>query len=433
MTLPPHFAYRDGALYIEDVSLVTIAERHGTPAYVYSKAALLGAYARYADAAASRADRGGALVCYAVKANSNLAVLQVFARAGAGFDIVSGGELQRVVAAGGDPKRVIFSGVGKTRDELRVALDAGIGCFNVESIAEARQLSAVAASMDRRAPVSLRINPDVDARTHPYIATGLKESKFGIAYADALEHYTTVAALPGLEVVGIDCHIGSQLQDEAPILDALDKLIALVDRLAEIGIALTHLDLGGGIGIDYGDDDAATSIDIASFLGRVFARVDRWRDTAHGGRPIRLLFEPGRSLVGNAGVLLTRTLVLKPGETRNFAIVDAAMNDLLRPTLYDAWHAVVPLAERSPEARRLWEIVGPVCESGDWLAHERSLALAEGDLLAFLSAGAYAMAMASNYNTRPRGCELLVDGENVHVVRDRETVQVLLSGEWLLP
>ncbi len=423
MTLPPAFSRRDGQLFIEDVPLVAVADRFGTPTYVYSTAAVLAAYRSYADVIGDRAS-----ICYAVKANSNLAILDLLARAGAGFDIVSGGELARVLAAGADASRVVFSGVGKTRDEMRRALEVGIRCFNVESISEARQLAGVAEGAGTRAPVSLRINPDVDARTHPYIATGLKESKFGIAYADAFAAYRAVAGMPSLEVVGVDCHIGSQMLDDAPLIEALDKLLALIDRLAEDGIALRHLDLGGGIGIRYGNEPAGDEIDIGGYLRRVLARVDEWQRSR--STPLGLLFEPGRSVVGNAGVLLTRTLVLKPGETRNFAIVDAAMNDLMRPALYDAWHDVVPVIERADDVMQ-WEVVGPVCESGDWLAHRRDLALAEGDLLAFLSAGAYAMAMASNYNTRPRGAEVLVDGATMRLVRERESVEALFAGESL--
>jgi diaminopimelate decarboxylase len=431
MTLPPRFAFRDGQLYIEDVPLAAIAERFGTPVYVYSKAALLDAYAAYADALRARIDEDRAMVCYAIKANSNLAVLDLFARAGAGFDIVSGGELERVLAAGGDPRRVVFSGVGKTRAELRRALDVGIACFNVESISEARQLDEVARAAGKQAPVSLRINPDVDARTHPYIATGLKESKFGIAHAEAMGAYREVAALPSLEIVGVDCHIGSQLLDDGPLMEALEKLLALVDRLDANGIAIRHVDLGGGIGISYQATDRA--IDIGDYLGRVLARIDRWELTRPGRTPIKLLFEPGRSLVGNAGVLLTRVLVLKPGETKNFAVVDAAMNDLMRPAMYDAWHAFVPVIEPSRPPEATWEIVGPICESGDWLAHERLLALTEGDLLACLSAGAYGMAMASNYNTRPRAAEVLVDGDQVHLIRERESTAALFAGEHPAP
>lgn len=441
MTLPPHFAYRGGELYIEDVSVASIAERFGTPTYVYSRAALLASFDRYAAALRGRDACGGTMVCYAVKANSNIAILDLFARAGAGFDIVSGGELERVLAARGVAEKIIFSGVGKSRPEMRQALEAGIGCFNVESISEARQLNEVAIAIGRRAPVSLRVNPDVDARTHPYIATGLKESKFGIAYADAIPTYQEVARMAGLSIIGVDCHIGSQMLDEAPLLDALEKLIRLVDSLESAGIAIQHLDLGGGIGIDYGIDDGSdcgndasgVSIDVGAHLARVCRRVDRWRAETHAGRPIKLLFEPGRSLVGNAGALVTRTLVLKPGAARNFAVVDAAMNDLLRPALYDAWHAVVPVVETSAETAVTWDLVGPICESGDWLAHSRSLALREGDLLACLSTGAYGMAMSSNYNSRPRAPEILVDGSASHLIRQRETVQQLFAGEHLAP
>ncbi len=432
MILPPQFSRRAGQLYLEDVPLAAVAARHGTPTFVYSKAAMLAAYRRYADPLADRLAGNGARVCYAVKANANLAVLQIFAEAGAGFDIVSGGELERVLAAGGDPARVIFSGVGKSRAEMRRALDVGIGCFNVESTSEAAQLAEVARSAGRRAPVSLRINPDVDARTHPYIATGLKESKFGIAYDEALAAYRRVAAMADLEIVGVDCHIGSQLLDEAPLMDALDKLLALIDALAADGIAIAHLDLGGGVGIRYGNEPAGEEIDVGAYLRRVTARIDGWQAGRGDARPPKLLFEPGRSLVGNGGALLTTTLVLKPGATKNFAVVDAAMNDLLRPTLYDAWHAVVPVVAQSSADPRTWDIVGPVCESGDWLARERELAIAEGDVLAILSCGAYGMAMASNYNSRPRAAEILVDGADQHVVRERETVASLFERERLV-
>jgi diaminopimelate decarboxylase len=427
--LPPQVSYRDGRLFLEDVPLARIAADFGTPTYVYSRAALEAAYRRYRQPLALWLAEGRALICYAVKANSNLAVLDCFARAGAGFDIVSGGELARVLAAGGAPDRIVFSGVGKRPDEMRDALAAGIRCFNVESRSEARQLAHVAADMGRRAPVSLRINPDVDARTHPYIATGLKESKFGIAYDDALAAYREVASLDALDVVGVDCHIGSQLLDEAPLLAALDKLLDLVDRLTADGIAIRHIDIGGGVGILYGDE-ATPGIDVGTYLAAVVARLERWqRDRA--AAPVELLVEPGRSLVGNAGVLLMQTLVLKTGETKNFAIVDAAMNDLMRPALYDAYHAFVPVDTTQDRAPMTWDIVGPVCESGDWLAHARDLGLAEGDLLVALSAGAYGMAMASNYNTRPRGAEVMVDGEAIHLVRERESVAGLFAGERL--
>ncbi len=431
--LPPQFAYRDGQLFIEDVPAAAIAERFGTPAYVYSRTALLDAYAAYAAPLGERDRRGGSMICYAVKANSNLAILDLFAKAGAGFDIVSGGELERVLTVGGRPERVIFSGVGKSAAEMRRALEVGIGCFNVESLSEARQLADVARLSGRRAPVSLRVNPDVDARTHPYIATGLAESKFGVAYGEAIDAYRAMAAMPELSIVGVDCHIGSQLLAAEPLLDSLDKLIPLVDALDDAGIDISHLDLGGGIGIRYGDEGSGESIDVADYLHRVFARVDGWREARHGGKPIRLLFEPGRSLVGNAGALLTRTLVLKPGATKNFAIVDAAMNDLLRPALYEAWHRVVPVRRSSDLPAMSWDLVGPVCESGDWLARARLLSLAEGDLLALLSAGAYGMAMASNYNSRPRAAEIIVDGADLHLVRRRERVEDLYAAESVLP
>jgi diaminopimelate decarboxylase len=430
MNLPPQLSYRSGRLFFEDVPLARIADDFDTPTYVYSRAALEAAYARYAAPLAERLADGRALICYAVKANSNLAVLQCFARAGAGFDIVSGGELARVIAAGGDPRRIVFSGVGKRPDEMRDALAAGIRCFNVESRSEARQLATVATALGKRAPVSLRINPDVDAKTHPYIATGLKESKFGIAYADALDAYREVAALPALDVVGVDCHIGSQLLDEAPLLEALDKLLDLVDRLAADGIAIRHIDIGGGVGILYGDE-STPGIDVEAYLALVIERLERWQ-SGRDAAPVELLVEPGRSLVGNAGVLLTRTLVLKKGETKNFAIVDAAMNDLMRPALYDAYHAFVPIDTTGARETVTWDIVGPVCESGDWLAHARELALAEGDTIAALSAGAYGMAMASNYNTRPRAAEVMIDGADVHLIREREAVASLFSNERLI-
>jgi diaminopimelate decarboxylase len=432
MNLPPQFSYRDGQLFIEDVSLASVGERFGTPVYIYSKAALVNAYAAYADALRPQLASDMAMICYAVKANSNLAILSVFAKGGSGFDIVSGGELERVLAAGGDPQRVIFSGVGKTRDEMRYALEVGIGCFNIESLSEGHQLAAVANETGKSAPVSLRINPDVDARTHPYIATGLKESKFGIAYSDALDAYRAIAAMPSLRIIGVDCHIGSQLLDDEPLMDALEKLLDLVDRLAEENIAIEHVDLGGGIGIRYGNEDTNASIDVASYIGRVVERIDNWQGSRNGRPPVKLLFEPGRSLVGNAGALLMRTLVLKPGAAKNFAIVDAAMNDLLRPALYDAWHEFAPVDRTSAQLPKVWDIVGPVCESGDWLARERSIALSEGDLLACLSTGAYGIAMASNYNSRPRAAEVLIDGSTMHLIRDRESIASLFAGEHLV-
>jgi diaminopimelate decarboxylase len=407
------FPRRNARLHCEATPLEAIAQAHGTPCYVYSRAALSQAFLAYADAFAGHDH----LICYAVKANPNLAILSLFARLGAGFDIVSGGELARVLAAGGDPGKVVFSGVGKTRAEMGAALEAGIHCFNVESESELLHLDAVAGQLGRRAPVSFRVNPDVDAKTHPYIATGLKTNKFGVAYAEAPRLYALAAELPHLDVVGVDCHIGSQLTETAPFAEALDKVLVLIDRLQGQGIQLRHLDLGGGLGVRYRDETPPALADYAAVL------LDRLR-----GRPLKLILEPGRSLVANAGLLLTRVEYLKHGEAKDFAIVDAAMNDLMRPALYDAWHQVEPVAARSTEARR-YEIVGPVCESGDFLAHDRSLALQEGDLLALFSAGAYGMSMSSNYNSRPRAAEVLVDGEQVHLVRARETLASLFENE----
>lgn len=417
----PHLAWGPAGLSLDGQALDALATEHGTPLYVYSRPAMRAALAPYQRALAGRAH----LVCYAMKANSNLAVLQTFAQAGCGFDIVSGGELARVRAAGGDPAKVVFSGLGKTRAEMAQALDAGIKCFNVESEAELDVLSAVAAASGRRAPVSLRVNPDVDARTHPYISTGLKGNKFGIAHTRALAAYRHAASLPGLQVVGIDCHIGSQITEIAPYLDALDRVLDLVEAIEAAGIPLHHLDLGGGLGITYTDEQppGADAL-IAALLAKLDAR-------GHGGR--ELLFEPGRSLVGNAGVLLTEVLYLKPGEGKNFCVVDAAMNDLMRPALYEAVMGIVPLrprADGTPELR--CDVVGPVCESGDWLGRDRSLAVQAGDRLAVLSAGAYGMAMASNYNSRGRPAELLLldDGRAVQV-RAREPVESLCALERL--
>ena len=413
------FGYRDGVLCAEDVPLPQIAAAYGSPCYVYSRAALEAAYAGYVRALAGR----DALICYAVKANSNLAILNLFARLGAGFDIVSGGELARVLAAGGDAAKVVFSGVGKSPDEMRAALAAGILCFNVESASELAKLNDVAGSMGRRAPVSLRVNPDVDPKTHPYIATGLRNTKFGIPFEEALPLYRRARDLPHIDIHGIDCHIGSQLLDPAPAAEAASRLLGLVDALAAEGVALSHIDVGGGMGIRYRDEAApAAGAYLAPLLGVL------------AGRRERLLFEPGRSLVGNAGLLLTRVVVLKHGAERNFAVVDAAMNDLARPALYEAWHDIVTV-KVSPggTAAKPYEVVGPVCESGDFLGHDRQLALDEGDLLAILSAGAYGMAMSSNYNSRPRAAEVIVDGSRVHLVRERERIEQLFAGERVLP
>jgi diaminopimelate decarboxylase len=408
-----------GEARIEAVSLDAIAAHYGTPCYVYSRAALTAAYERYRAALTDR----HALVCYAVKANSNLAILNVFARLGAGFDIVSGGELARVIAAGGDPGKVVFSGVGKSRAEMRAALEAGILCFNVESAAELDTLNEVAGNLGRRAPISLRVNPDVDPKTHPYISTGLKTAKFGVAFDEALTLYRRAAQLPHLDIRGIDCHIGSQLLDPAPAAEAAAKILGLVDALAAEGICLHHIDVGGGMGIRYQDESVPTT---ATYLAPLLKVLE--------GRTEQLLFEPGRSLVGNAGLLLTRVELLKHGEKKNFAVVDAAMNDLARPALYDAYHEIVKVgAGGTATETRHYEIVGPICESGDFLGHDRVLNLAPGDLLAILSAGAYGMAMASNYNTRPRAAEVMVDGAAMHLIRRRETVAELFASETLLP
>jgi diaminopimelate decarboxylase len=414
------FHYVDDVLHAEGVSAVSLAEQFGTPLYVYSRAALTSAYEAYARACVGRR----AAIHVAVKANSNLAVLNVFARLGAGFDIVSGGELARVLAAGGDAANVVFSGVGKSVGEIREALAAGVKCFNVESIPELDRLDAVAGELGMKAPVSLRVNPDVDPKTHPYISTGLKANKFGVAFDDAVATYRRAAAMPNLEVVGIDCHIGSQITEIAPYLDALDKLLELVAAIEADGIAIRHIDVGGGLGIRYDDETPPdTTVFVRTLLDRIDAR-------GHGHREV--FFEPGRSVTGNAGVLLTRVEFLKSGAEKNFAIVDAAMNDLARPAMYQAFHAIEPVVRRS-DAPCVYDVVGPVCESGDWLGRDRPLAVAPGDLLAIRSAGAYGFVMSSNYNTRPRAAEVMVDAGNAYVVRARETVQALFSAETVLP
>jgi diaminopimelate decarboxylase len=414
------FHYVDGVLHAEGVSAVSLAEQFGTPLYVYSRAALTSAYEAYARACVGRR----AAIHVAVKANSNLAVLNVFARLGAGFDIVSGGELARVLAAGGDAANVVFSGVGKSVGEIREALAAGVKCFNVESIPELDRLDAVAGELGMKAPVSLRVNPDVDPKTHPYISTGLKANKFGVAFDDAVATYRRAAAMPNLEVIGIDCHIGSQITEIAPYLDALDKLLELVEPIEADGIAIRHIDVGGGLGIRYDDETPPdTTVFVRTLLDRIDAR-------GHGHREV--FFEPGRSVTGNAGVLLTRVEFLKSGAEKNFAIVDAAMNDLARPAMYQAFHAIEPVVLRS-DAPCVYDVVGPVCESGDWLGRDRALAVAPGDLLAIRSAGAYGFVMSSNYNTRPRAAEVMVDAGNAYLVRARETVQALFSSETVLP
>jgi diaminopimelate decarboxylase len=411
------FSYQGGTLCAENVPLVEIAKQYGTPAFVYSRAAIERGYREFSEACAGR----DALICYSVKANSNLAVLNLLARLGSGFDIVSGGELARVLAAGGRADRIVFSGVGKSEAELRAALDAGVLCFNVESEGELDRLASLASAAGKTAAVSLRVNPDVDPRTHPYIATGLRESKFGIAYDAAMPLYRKAAMLPGIRVTGIDVHIGSQITDIGPFVAALEKVLEFVDALQATGVRLDHLDLGGGLGIRYRDENPPA---LKDYLGSLFGRL--------GERKLRMLFEPGRSLVGNTGLLLTRVEYLKHGATKNFAVVDAAMNDLIRPALYDAWHEVLPVIRREGPAQR-YDIVGPVCESADFLAKERSLAVAAGDLLAIMSAGAYGMAMSSNYNSRPRPPEIMVDGAKPWLVRERERTESLFASERLLP
>lgn len=406
----PHIDYRDGQLMVEDVSAAQLAREHGTPLFVYSKAVMLDALAAYQRGFAGR----DALICYAMKANSTLAVLRTFVEAGCGLDIVSGGELERALRAGANPAKVIFSGVGKTRAEMRRALEAGIGCFNVESLPELDVLSEVAHEMGLRAPVSLRVNPDVDAKTHPYISTGLKGNKFGIAHTDALAAYRHAAALPDLKVTGIDCHIGSQITETSPYLDAMDRVLDLVDQIEAAGIRLEHIDFGGGLGINYHGETPPTADALWQLL---LAKLD-----ARGYGQRKLVIEPGRSLIGNAGICLTETVFLKPGEQKNFLIVDAAMNDLPRPAMYEAFHAIVPVQPREGEAPT-WDVVGPVCESGDWLGRERNLNVQPGDLLAVCSAGAYCMSMSSNYNTRGRAAEVLVQGDQARLVRARETIE----------
>ena len=411
------FALKNNELYVENVALNLIAEEFGTPSYVYSKAALTQAFQRF------QAGLAGAnhLICFAVKANPNIAILNLFAKLGAGFDIVSGGELARVLTAGGDPQKVVFSGVGKSADEMRAALNAGIFCFNVESASELVRLNEVARSMGKIAPVSLRVNPNVDAKTHPYISTGLKNNKFGVAFEDALEVYTQAATMPNIAVHGVDCHIGSQITELSPFIDALERVLGLVQALETKGIHINHIDVGGGIGITYSDE---TPPDFATYAKAILEKLS--------GKNIKLLFEPGRALVGNAGILLTKVEYIKLAESKNFAIVDAAMNDLMRPALYDAYHEIATVNPRDGITTN-YEIVGPVCESGDFLGHDRLLNLREGDLLAVKSAGAYGMSMASNYNTRPRAVEIMVDGKDMYVIRAREIITDLFALEKVLP
>ncbi len=404
----PFVAYQNQQLHIESVPAAALAQQHGTPLFVYSKASMLNALAAYQRGFAGR----NALICYAMKANSSLAILQVFAQAGCGFDIVSGGELERVLAAGATPLKIIFSGVGKTRSEIRRALDVGIACFNVESEAELEVLSEVALSAGKVASISVRVNPNVDPKTHPYISTGLKGNKFGVAHERTVDTYLRAASLNGLKVVGIDCHIGSQITTVSPYLDAMDRVLDLVQAIEAAGVPIHHIDFGGGLGIHYDDVTPPAADDLWQQL---LAKLD-----ARGYGDKQLMIEPGRSLVGNAGVCITEVLYLKPGEQKNFCIIDAAMNDLPRPAMYQAHHGIVAVAPRSGNTT-CYEVVGPVCESGDWIGHDRDLNVQQGDLVAVLSAGAYCMSMASNYNTRGRAAEVLVDGSNAHLIRRRET------------
>lgn len=414
-----YFNYHGADLLAEQVRLADIAQQYGTPTYVYSRATLERHYRAFTDAAGSQPH----LVCYAVKANSNIALLNLLARLGSGFDVVSEGELRRVLQAGGNPAKVVFSGVGKAESEIEFALNTGIKCFNVESEAELHRIAQVAARLGKTAPISLRVNPDIDAKTHPYISTGLKANKFGIDITDAPRIYQLAASYPQLKVCGVDCHIGSQLTETQPFLDALDKVLALVDKLSELGIVLSHLDIGGGLGVTYLDETPPHPADYAAQV------VQRLAAYPH----LTLVFEPGRAIMANAGVLLTKVEYLKPGQEKHFAIVDAAMNDLIRPALYSAWMNIVPVKLQPELALQRYDVVGPVCETGDFLGKDRDLAIAEGDLLAVRSAGAYGFTMSSNYNSRPRAAEVLVDGNQLYLVRQREQWQDLWQGEQLLP
>jgi diaminopimelate decarboxylase len=413
-----YFEYRDGTLFAENISVSELAKTYGTPAYVYSRATLERHFKAFDDALSSVPH----LVCYAVKANSNIGLLNVLARLGSGFDIVSGGELERVLAAGGDAGKVVFSGVGKTRAEMQRALEVGIYCFNVESEAELDVLNDVAGALNKVASISVRVNPDVDAKTHPYISTGLKDNKFGIDINDAERVYKRAAAMPNINVTGVDCHIGSQLTEVKPFVDALDRVLLLIDKLDAAGITLTHIDLGGGLGIRYRDEQPPSPAEQSKTLVEKLA-----------GRNLKVLIEPGRAIAGNAGILLTEVMYLKHNEHKNFAIIDAAMNDLVRPTLYGAWMDIVPVVQKPAAPKRVYDLVGPICETGDFLGKERELSLEQGDVLAVRSAGAYGFTMSSNYNTRGRAVEVMVDGEKAHVVRPRETIASLFAAESLLP
>ena len=413
-----YFNYRADHLYAEDVAISEIVERYGSPLYIYSRATLERHWHAFNDAFASRPH----LICFAVKANSNLAVLNVLARLGSGFDIVSVGEFERVIAAGGDPGKILFSGVGKQADEMRRALQVGIRCFNVESAAELELLNQVAGEMQTQAPVSLRVNPDVDAKTHPYISTGLKENKFGIAIDEAITLYQAAHAMPNIQVTGVDCHIGSQLTDISPFLDALDRVLALVNQLKDLGITIEHLDLGGGLGVRYQDETPPEPAAYARAINEKLA-----------DQPFEVFLEPGRAIAANAGVLITQVEYLKPTADRHFAIIDAAMNDLIRPSLYQAWQEIIPVDNSRQGTTANYDLVGPICETGDFLGKDRQLSLSPGDLLAIRSSGAYGFTMASNYNSRPRVAEVMVDKDQVHLVRERETIESLFAGEAVLP
>lgn len=412
-----YFNYQNDELYVEDVSVQDIVYQHGSPCYIYSRATLERHWRAFDQAFGQHPH----LICYAVKANSNLAILNLLARLGSGFDIVSLGELERVIAAGGDPKKIVFSGVGKREDEILAALKTGIRCFNVEVSDELDRINILAGQLEVIAPVSFRVNPDVDAQTHPYISTGLKENKFGIDFNQALAEYRRAAAMPNINVVGIDCHIGSQLTDSKPFLDALTKVLELVNALKAEGIRLHHLDLGGGLGICYKDEKPPHPTD---YIQQILAQL--------GSTDFEILLEPGRAIVGNAGILVTQVEYLKTTEHKNFAIVDAAMNDLIRPALYDAWQNIIPVTRQSHAQERHWDIVGPVCETGDFLGKDRALKINQGDLLAIRSSGAYGFSMSSNYNSRPRCAEIMVDGSKIRVIRDRERISHLWAGEHLL-
>jgi len=414
------FSEQNGQWFAENVSLSSIAQEFGTPCYVYSKKALTQAFQAYDKACFRKDGSRRARVHYAMKANSNLAILNIFSKLGTGFDLVSGGELARVIAAGGKASDCVFSGVGKSHNEIYTALKAGVKCFNVESIPELTRINEIAGSLQLKAPISLRVNPDVDAKTHPYISTGLKDNKFGITFEDVINTYKVADQMSNIQIVGIDCHIGSQILEISPFLDALDRVLSLIQELAIVGISIQHLDIGGGLGIDYGGD---TPPDITTFANTLLDHIEK-----SGFSNLEVIFEPGRSLVGNAGVLLTLVEYLKPGETKNFCIVDAAMNDLMRPAMYEAFHAIVPVSSSTCDSS-VYDVVGPVCETGDWLGRDRKLNVMPGDVLAILSAGAYGFSMSSNYNTRPRAAEIMVDDTVVHVIRERESLQNLYDGE----